>query len=131
VTASWITLAITSLGIIASALYLPSEGDYDLILDEQYIEQDDRCARFTYTSEHKTNVNRLLSRIAAWDNGWKGSNSSEEYSYQRDQDGVSIMSSIRGRRESDMSSVHDRRESDLNSISGVRDSSIARPRDAR
>jgi hypothetical protein len=65
-------------------------------------------------SRRGINVVRLLSRIAAWDNGWKGSNSSEEYSYQRDQDGMSDMSSIRGRRESDMSS-----------IKGPRDSSIA------
>mgnify|MGYP003624100383 CR=1 FL=1 len=54
-----------------------------------------------YTRLRKTfNFVRLLSRIAAWDNGWKGSNSSEEYSYQRDQDGMSDMSSIGGRRES-------------------------------
>ncbi|KAF2036759.1 hypothetical protein EK21DRAFT_95971 [Setomelanomma holmii] len=82
VTASWSILVITSLGIIASALYLPTEGDYDLIPEQDYREPDDR----------------LLSRIAAWDNGWKGSNSSEEYSYQRDQDGMSDMSSIGGRR---------------------------------
>jgi hypothetical protein len=58
---------------------------------------------------------RLLSRIAAWDNGWKGSSSSEEYSYQRDQDSMSDMSSIRGGR---------RRESDLNSFTGRRESSV-------
>ncbi|KAH7068669.1 hypothetical protein FB567DRAFT_247959 [Paraphoma chrysanthemicola] len=84
VTASWSILVLTSAGIIASALYLPAEGDYDLLPEQEYREPDDR----------------LLSRIAAWDNGWKGSNSSEEYSYQRDQDGMSDMSSIGGRRES-------------------------------
>lgn len=57
------------------------------------------------------NIDRLLSRIAAWDNGWKGSNSSEEYSYQRDQDGMSDMSSIGGRRVSGMSSIKGRRDS--------------------
>jgi hypothetical protein len=41
VTASWSILILTSLGIIASALYLPAEGDYELIQDE-YVEQDDR-----------------------------------------------------------------------------------------
>jgi hypothetical protein len=56
---------------------------------------------------------RLLSRIAAWDNGWKGSNSSEEYSYQRDQDGMSDMTSIGGRRESDVSSFQGRRDSSV------------------
>lgn len=41
VTASWSILILTSLGIIASAIYLPTEGDYELIVDEQ-IEPDDR-----------------------------------------------------------------------------------------
>ncbi|EAT86279.2 hypothetical protein SNOG_06448 [Parastagonospora nodorum SN15] len=95
VTASWTILFLTSVGIIASALYLPAEGDYELIVDD--IEPDDR----------------LLSRIAAWDNGWKGSNSSEEYSYQRDQDGMSDMSSLAGRRESDLSSFKGRRDSSV------------------
>ena len=36
--------------------------------------------------------NRLLSRIAAWDNGWKGSDSAPQYSYQRDQDTMSDVS---------------------------------------
>ncbi|KAF1912722.1 hypothetical protein BDU57DRAFT_413919, partial [Ampelomyces quisqualis] len=96
VTASWSILILTSLGIIASALYLPSEDDYELITDD-YVEQDDR----------------LLSRIAAWDNGWKGSNSSEEYSYQRDQDGMSDMSSIGGRKVSDVASFKGRRDSSV------------------
>ena len=82
VTASWSILVITALGIIASALYLPAEGDYELIPDHTQVEPDDQ----------------LLSRIAAWDNGWKGSNSSEEYSYQRDQDGMSDLASIRSSR---------------------------------
>jgi hypothetical protein len=41
VTASWTILVLTSVGIIASALYLPSEGDYELIMDE-HVEPDDR-----------------------------------------------------------------------------------------
>ncbi|KAH7396552.1 hypothetical protein DE146DRAFT_678317 [Phaeosphaeria sp. MPI-PUGE-AT-0046c] len=103
VTASWSILILTSLGIIASAIYLPTEGDYELIVDE-HMEPDDR----------------LLSRIAAWDNGWKGSNSSEEYSYQRDQDGMSDMSSIGGRRVSGMSSIKGRRDSSVGGQSPMR-----------
>jgi hypothetical protein len=41
VTFSWTILVLTALGIIASALYLPTEGDYELILDEP-MEPDDR-----------------------------------------------------------------------------------------
>lgn len=41
-TASWSILTLSALGIAASAFYLPSEGDYELIPDEFYIEQDDR-----------------------------------------------------------------------------------------
>jgi hypothetical protein len=41
VTASWTILVLTSVGIIASALYLPAEGDYELLFDE-YVEPDDR-----------------------------------------------------------------------------------------
>lgn len=41
VTASWSILVITAFGIIASALYLPPEGDYELIPDQQ-IEPDDQ-----------------------------------------------------------------------------------------
>jgi hypothetical protein len=37
-------------------------------------------------------LDRLLSRIAAWDNGWKGSDSAMQYSYQRDQDSMSDIS---------------------------------------
>lgn len=39
-TASWTILFLTSVGIIASALYLPAEGDYELIVDD--MEPDDR-----------------------------------------------------------------------------------------
>jgi len=42
VTASWSILVITSFGIIASALYLPAEGDYELIPDEFQGEPDDQ-----------------------------------------------------------------------------------------
>ncbi|KAJ4359718.1 uncharacterized protein N0V89_000274 [Didymosphaeria variabile] len=42
-TASWVTLFLTSLGVVASALYLPPEGDYELIPDENLeIVQDDQ-----------------------------------------------------------------------------------------
>ncbi len=41
-TASWSILALTCLGIIASALYLPSEGDYELIPDQAQVEPDDQ-----------------------------------------------------------------------------------------
>lgn len=77
-TASWTILTITAIGIAASALYLPSEGEYEAIADGSYVEQDDR----------------LISRIAAWDNGWKGGDagSGTEYSYQRDQDAMSFTS---------------------------------------
>jgi hypothetical protein len=53
-TASWTLLVATALGITASAYYLPAEGDYELI-PEMDIEPDDQ----------------LLSRVAAWDNGYK------------------------------------------------------------
>jgi len=75
-TASWSILTLTSLGLAASAIYLPVEGDYELIPEDHYVEPDDR----------------LLSRIAAWDNGWKGSDSGVQYSYQRDQDSMSDIS---------------------------------------
>lgn len=35
-------MTLTALGIAASALYLPAEGDYELIPDASYVEQDDR-----------------------------------------------------------------------------------------
>ncbi|KAF9700681.1 hypothetical protein EKO04_001209 [Ascochyta lentis] len=54
-TASWTLLVATALGITASAFYLPPEGDYEFIPDMD-IEPDDQ----------------LLSRVAAWDNGYKG-----------------------------------------------------------
>jgi len=77
-TASWTLLALTALGIAASAIYLSAESDYELIPDASYVEQDDR----------------LISRIAAWDNGWKGGDagSGTHYSYQRDQDAMSFTS---------------------------------------
>ncbi|KAF2130239.1 hypothetical protein P153DRAFT_365867 [Dothidotthia symphoricarpi CBS 119687] len=75
-TASWILLVLTSLGIAASSIYLPYEGDYEFIPDQSQLEPDDR----------------LLSRIAAWDNGYKGD--AHEYSYQRDQDAQSITSFV-------------------------------------
>ncbi|OAL52162.1 hypothetical protein IQ07DRAFT_562416 [Pyrenochaeta sp. DS3sAY3a] len=75
-TTSWSVLLLTALGIAASAIYLPSEGDYDLILDQTQVEPDDQ----------------LLSRIAAWDNGYKGSDPGFQYSYQRDQDSMSDIS---------------------------------------
>ncbi|KAJ4381904.1 hypothetical protein N0V86_003273 [Didymella sp. IMI 355093] len=53
-TASFSLLVLTALGITASAYYLPAEGDYELI-PEMDIEPDDQ----------------LLSRVAAWDNGYK------------------------------------------------------------
>jgi hypothetical protein len=52
---------------------------------------------------------RLLSRISAWDNGFKGPDSGMQYSYQRDQDSMSDVVSIAAssiapsnRRESDV-----------------------------
>ena len=39
-------------------------------------------------------VCRLLSRISAWDNGFKGPDSGMQYSYQRDQDSMSDVISI-------------------------------------
>lgn len=42
VTASWTILVLTSLGIIASAVYLPTEGDYELIPDQAQVEPDDQ-----------------------------------------------------------------------------------------
>jgi hypothetical protein len=71
-------LSITSLGIVASAYYLPVEGDYEIIPEEYYGPPDDR----------------LISRIAAWDNGFKGTDQREQYSYQRDQDSMSDVVSI-------------------------------------
>ncbi|KAL1652476.1 hypothetical protein SLS61_005082 [Didymella pomorum] len=53
-TASFSLLVLTALGITASAYYLPAENDYELI-PEMDIEPDDQ----------------LLSRVAAWDNGYK------------------------------------------------------------
>lgn len=41
-TASWTILLLTCLGIIASALYLPTEGDYELIPDQSQVEPDDQ-----------------------------------------------------------------------------------------
>jgi hypothetical protein len=41
-TASWTILFLTSLGISASAYYLPVEGDYELIPEEYYGPPDDR-----------------------------------------------------------------------------------------
>lgn len=40
-TASWTLLVLTALGITASAYYLPTEGDYELI-PEMDIEPDDQ-----------------------------------------------------------------------------------------
>ncbi|KAF2642784.1 hypothetical protein P280DRAFT_468092 [Massarina eburnea CBS 473.64] len=51
-TASWLILFLTSLGMTASALYLPPEGDYELIPDDLEVLQDEQ----------------LLSRIGAWNN---------------------------------------------------------------
>lgn len=111
-TLSWVLLLLTALGIATSALLLQPEGDYELIdPNDEYAPPDDR----------------LLSRIAAWDNGWKGSNSSEEYSYQRNDDSDSIRSSVVGsvRRESDMS-FKDRRDSSIGAGGGRRSVSVAR-----
>ncbi|KAF1945304.1 hypothetical protein EJ02DRAFT_369636 [Clathrospora elynae] len=87
-TASWTILILTAIGIAASALYLPVESDYELIPDEFYAPPDDR----------------LLSRIAAWDNGFKGTDSGGQYSYQREQDSMSDIVSIAAssRRESEV-----------------------------
>jgi hypothetical protein len=41
-TTSWTVLLLTALAIAASAIYLPSEGDYDLILDQTQVEPDDQ-----------------------------------------------------------------------------------------
>jgi hypothetical protein len=42
-TASWSILILTALGITASALYLPAEGDYEMIPDQPMeFEQDDQ-----------------------------------------------------------------------------------------
>ncbi|KAH7346023.1 hypothetical protein BKA66DRAFT_478363 [Pyrenochaeta sp. MPI-SDFR-AT-0127] len=75
-TASWTILTLTCLGVVASAVYLPAEGDYELIPDQSQVPPDDQ----------------LLSRIAAWDNGYKGTDSGFQYSYQRDEDGMSDIS---------------------------------------
>jgi hypothetical protein len=92
-TASWTILILTSIGMAASAFYLPAEGDYELIPEDHYGPPDDR----------------LLSRISAWDNGFKGPGSGMQYSYQRDQDSMSDVVSIAA---SSIAASH-RRESDV------------------
>lgn len=92
-TASWTILILTSIGMAASAFYLPTEGDYELIPEDHYGPPDDR----------------LLSRISAWDNGFKGPGSGMQYSYQRDQDSMSDVVSIAA---SSIAASH-RRESDV------------------
>ncbi|CAO2655963.1 Nn.00g047660.m01.CDS01 [Neocucurbitaria sp. VM-36] len=41
-TASWTILTLTCLAIVASAIYLPVEGDYELIPDQSQVEPDDQ-----------------------------------------------------------------------------------------
>ena len=41
-TASWTILILTSIGMAASAFYLPAEGDYELIPEDHYGPPDDR-----------------------------------------------------------------------------------------
>ncbi|KAL5374755.1 hypothetical protein DPSP01_011685 [Paraphaeosphaeria sporulosa] len=62
-TVSWVTLFLTSLGMVASALYLPPEGDYELLPEDNLeIVQDEQ----------------LYSRIGAWNDGYHR-NSGEWY----------------------------------------------------
>lgn len=68
-TASFSLLVCTALGITASAYYLPTEGDYDLI-PEMDIEPDDQFVRPSQRLYLSDNT-RVLSRVAAWDNGYK------------------------------------------------------------
>jgi hypothetical protein len=76
-TTSWSLLVLSAFGIAFSAIYMPTEGDYELIPEQEILEPDDQ----------------LLSRIAAWDNGYKGVG----YQYsneppERDPDMMSIAS---------------------------------------
>ncbi|KAF2247811.1 hypothetical protein BU26DRAFT_457762 [Trematosphaeria pertusa] len=64
-TASWSILVLTSLGIAASAFYLPAEGDYELVPDRQETVQDEQ----------------LLSRIDLWNDGYRRD---EGYQQERD-----------------------------------------------
>jgi len=41
-TASWAILFLTAVGMTASALYLPPEGDYELIPDRLEVVQDEQ-----------------------------------------------------------------------------------------
>ncbi|KAH7135391.1 hypothetical protein B0J11DRAFT_158581 [Dendryphion nanum] len=59
--ASFSTLLVTALGITGSALYLPTEGDYELIPDYPETQQDEQ----------------LLSRIAGWNDGYGSGRSYE------------------------------------------------------
>ncbi|KAF2020907.1 hypothetical protein BU24DRAFT_10711 [Aaosphaeria arxii CBS 175.79] len=54
-TASWSLLVLTSLGMAASALYLPAEGDYEVIPEYPEIQQDNE---------------QLQTRIAGWNDGY-------------------------------------------------------------
>ncbi|KAF1956928.1 hypothetical protein CC80DRAFT_471241 [Byssothecium circinans] len=64
-TVSWALLFATSLGLALSALYLPPEGDYELIPDDSEVVHDEQ----------------LLSRIGAWND-----NVRKHGSYQDDRD---------------------------------------------
>ncbi|KAF2690126.1 hypothetical protein K458DRAFT_99009 [Lentithecium fluviatile CBS 122367] len=80
VTASWALLVLTSLAIAASALYLPPEGDYELIPDDQFeVMQDEQ----------------LLSRVGAWNDGYYRGDGTVGYQQERMFDNESESSSIR------------------------------------
>ncbi|KAF2116187.1 hypothetical protein BDV96DRAFT_573522 [Lophiotrema nucula] len=57
VTISWTVLVLTSAGIVASALYLPTEGGYELIPNAQQFEVEED--------------EQLNSRIGAWNDGYQ------------------------------------------------------------
>ncbi|KAF1994975.1 hypothetical protein P154DRAFT_500976 [Amniculicola lignicola CBS 123094] len=76
-TASWTTLVLTSVGIAATAMYLPEEGDYELIPDEQVeITHDDQ----------------FLSRISGWNDGYQ--NERNDSNYWSNEDSGSIKSNV-------------------------------------